>query len=58
MLRDPNAIAAGLSNLYRPVEDRSVAGTVTLWGTQVMWDTVANTAKEFWPDIHRWLRPD
>jgi hypothetical protein len=47
-----NGIAAGLSNLYHPGADRSVNATLTLWATQVMWDTLANVSKEFWPDIH------
>jgi hypothetical protein len=46
------AAAAGLSNLYYSPADRTVNGTLTRWGTQVMWDTLANEAKEFWPDIH------
>jgi hypothetical protein len=28
-----------------------VTNTVSVWATDVMWDTVANVAKEFWPDI-------
>jgi hypothetical protein len=47
-----NGIAAGLSNLYHPAADRSVSATLTLWATQVMWDTIGSVAKEFWPDIH------
>lgn len=46
------AAAAGLSNLYYSPADRTVGATMTRWGTQVMWDTVANELKEFWPDIH------
>jgi hypothetical protein len=46
-----NLAAAGLSNLYYGPADRTVAGTASRWGTQVMWDTVANELKEFWPDI-------
>jgi hypothetical protein len=46
------AAAAGLSNIYYSPADRTVGATVTRWGTQVMWDTVANELKEFWPDIH------
>jgi hypothetical protein len=46
------AAAAGLSNIYYSPADRTVNGTLTRWGTQVMWDTVANEMKEFWPDIH------
>jgi len=48
-----NAAAAGLSNIYHPAEDRSFANTMSVWGTDIMWDTVANVAKEFWPDIRR-----
>ena len=51
-----NLAAAGLSNLYYGPADRTVAGTMSRWGTQVMWDTVANELKEFWPDIHGRLR--
>jgi len=51
-----NLAAAGLSNLYYDASDRTVAGTMSRWGTQVMWDTVANELKEFWPDIHAKLR--
>ena len=45
------AAAAGLSNIYYAPADRTVGGTVSRWGTQIMWDTVANELKEFWPDI-------
>jgi len=46
-----NLAAAGLSNIYHDPADRTVTGTMSRWGTQVMWDTVANELKEFWPDI-------
>jgi hypothetical protein len=45
------AAAAGLSNLYYSPADRTVSGTLTRWGTQMLWDTVANEAREFWPEI-------
>src|ERR1039458_4158717 len=48
-----NAVAAGLSNTYHPLGDRTFANTVSIWGTDVMWDTAGNVAKEFWPDIRR-----
>jgi hypothetical protein len=51
-----NAIAAGLSNLYHPAEDRSWSGTATRWGTQMMWDVLSDELKEFWPDIRRRIR--
>jgi hypothetical protein len=46
-----NGIGAGISNVYHPVADRTVSGTMYRWGTQVLWDTLTNEAKEFWPDI-------
>lgn len=48
-----NLTAAGISNIYHPEEDRTLTNTLSVWGTDVMWDTVSNVAKEFWPDIHR-----
>jgi hypothetical protein len=50
-----NAVAAGISNTYHPSEDRTFGNTLSVWGTDVMWDTVANVSKEFWPDIRRKL---
>ena len=50
-----NAAAAGLSNLYYPADNRSVAATLDRWQTQVMWDTLSNELKEFWPDLRRAL---
>jgi hypothetical protein len=51
-----NFAAASLSNIYYSSADRTMGGTLSRWGTQVMWDTVANEMKEFWPDIHSRLR--
>jgi hypothetical protein len=48
-----NAVAAGISNAYHPPEDRTWSDTVSRWGMQVMWDTLTNELKEFWPDIRR-----
>lgn len=48
-----NLTAAGISNIYHPAEDRTLTNTLSVWGTDVMWDTISNVAKEFWPDIHR-----
>ncbi|HUJ20233.1 MAG TPA: hypothetical protein VLX58_01870 [Bryobacteraceae bacterium] len=50
-----NALAAGIANLYHPAQDRSAANSVSIWWTQIGWDTLSNEAKEFWPDIHRKL---
>lgn len=46
-----NAIAATLSNLYYTPAERTVTGTLTRWGMQLMWDALSNEMKEFWPDI-------
>jgi hypothetical protein len=50
-----NLVAAGISNIYHPAQDRTVTNTMSVWATDVMWDAVANEAKEFWPDIRRKL---
>lgn len=50
-----NAVAAGISNIYHPASDRTVANTISVWWTEIMWDGVANEAKEFWPDLHQWI---
>jgi len=50
-----NAAAAGLSNLYHPANDRTFAGTLGRWGSQVMWDMLSNELKEFWPDVRNHL---
>jgi hypothetical protein len=51
-----NLLVAGVSNMYYPSSDRSIANTLTRWDMQVMWDTVSNEPKEFWPDIRRKIR--
>jgi hypothetical protein len=48
-----NAVAAGISNAYHPPEDRTWTDTASRWGLQVLWDTLFNELKEFWPDIRR-----
>ena len=40
---------------YHPSENRTLMNVITVWGTQVGWDTVTNGVKEFWPDIRRRL---
>jgi hypothetical protein len=46
-----NLGAAAIANAYYPSANRSASATVTRWGSQVMWDTLANELKEFWPDL-------
>ncbi len=35
--------------------DRTLSNTATVWGTQLIYDTITIEIKEFWPDIHRKL---
>ena len=35
--------------------DRTLPNTLSVWGTQVGYDTITIVVKEFWPDIHRML---
>jgi hypothetical protein len=51
-----NLVAAGISNAYIPAQERSLTNTLTNWGTDTGWDTLSNLAKEFWPDVHRFLK--
>jgi hypothetical protein len=53
-----NLVAAGLSNAYHPAQERTISNTMSVWGTDVMWDGVSNVLKEFWPDIRRHFRKD
>lgn len=32
---------------------RTLSNTASVWGTQVMYDTITIVIKEFWPDVHR-----
>ena len=48
-----NAMAAGISNLYYPAENRTAPNALAKWGTGVAVDTFYNLMWEFWPDIRR-----
>jgi hypothetical protein len=48
-----NLVASGISQSYHPADERTFANTLSVWGTDIMWDTASNVAKEFWPDIRR-----
>jgi hypothetical protein len=52
------AIAAGISNAYYPETDRTLSGTMSRWGLQLMWDALSNELKEFWPDVRRKIHGD
>lgn len=52
-----SALAAGISTYsYHPHEDKTLANTATVWGTQVGYDSLTFVVKEFWPDIRRKIR--
>jgi hypothetical protein len=46
-----NAVAAGISNAYRPESQRTVGNTMNVWGTDTLLNMFCNVAKEFWPSI-------
>ena len=49
-----SALAAGISTYsYHPHEDKTLPNTLSVWGTQVGYDTMTLVVKEFWPDIRR-----
>jgi len=48
-----NAVAAGISNTYHPDYQRNLGNTMSVWGTDILLNTVCNLAKEFWPDLRR-----
>jgi hypothetical protein len=49
-----SAAAASISTYsYHPRDDRNLPNTVSVWGTQVGYDTLTFVIKEFWPDIRR-----
>jgi len=48
-----NAVAAAISNIYHPAEDRTAARNASTFGLLILWDGLSNELKEFWPDIRR-----
>jgi hypothetical protein len=48
-----NAVAAGISNIYHPAEDRTVGRNISTFGFLILYDGLSNELKEFWPDIRR-----
>jgi len=47
--------AAGFSSLYYPTRERSFGNTGQQWGLDVGIDAASFVAREFWPNINRWL---
>jgi hypothetical protein len=50
------ATSSAISLTYHPSSQRNLAGGLTIFGTQVGYDTLTLVVKEFWPDIRRKLR--
>jgi hypothetical protein len=50
-----NAVMATAGNLYYPRENRNIGNVAVRFGTQLVFDMLADVGKEFWPDIKRWL---
>ena len=47
--------ATGMLTYIHHDSDRTLSNTLSVWGTQVGYDTITIVVKEFWPDIHRML---
>jgi len=45
----------GMLDYVRNASDRTLTNTISVWGSQVGYDTITIVIKEFWPDIHRKL---
>jgi len=45
--------ATGMLTYIHNGSDRTLPNTLSVWGTQVGYDTITIVVKEFWPDIHR-----
>lgn len=51
-----SAISSGISTYsYHPHDERNVPNTLSVWGSQVGYDTLTLVVKEFWPDIRKKL---
>jgi hypothetical protein len=49
-----SAAGAAISTYsYHPRDDRNLPNTVSVWGTQVGYDSLTAVIKEFWPDLRR-----
>jgi hypothetical protein len=40
---------------YHPADERNMSNIISVWGSQVGYDTISTVVKEFWPDIRRKL---
>jgi hypothetical protein len=47
----PNLLRAAIT--YHPECQRTFGNTMTVWGLDILLNTVCNLAKKFWPDLRR-----
>jgi hypothetical protein len=47
-----NPSTGTLTYVFNP-SSRTLPNTASVWGTQVLYDTITIVIKEFWPDVHR-----
>ena len=47
--------STGMLTYVHHASDRTLPNTLSVWGTQVGYDTITIVVKEFWPDVHRKL---
>lgn len=53
-----SAISSSISTYsYHPRHDRTLGNTASVWVSQMGYDAITITLKEFWPDIRRKLKP-
>jgi hypothetical protein len=45
--------ATGMVTYVQNASDRTLPNTLSVWGTQVCYDTITIVIKEFWPDVRR-----
>ena len=47
------AAAAISTYTYHPASERGIGNVVSVWGTQMAWDSATYVIKEFWPDLRK-----
>jgi hypothetical protein len=51
-----SALSAGISTYsYHPHDERNIPNALSVWGSEVGYDTLTIVVKEFWPDLRRKL---
>jgi hypothetical protein len=51
-----SAVSAGISTYsYHPHDERNIPNALSVWGSEVGYDTLTTVVKEFWPDLRKKL---